>query len=510
MNLGLSAINVLSSSIVFIFYIMLYYQKYALEQILENSDKKTSSLLFGPPNSGMNDILFQFVRGFSKRLKPKPTLIVAHNKRMAHTIQKEAEEKCNQPVFIITSSDFGEYDDKIKICLIQNLKKHLPHFSEWRPEIVVLNCSHHYRAEEWESVLQDMLDILDANNCHPVFLGSSSSVERGDSRGLSKFFDEIVYLPSIAQLINMGVSSDFSTHVINAGEMKDSDNLKNNEIAPQSVINIYENYYKNQQILFFGHNISHSNDVAALFQSRGVNAVHIDSSLTEIQIKSAVDDFNAGKIKILCNCKIVDEGFYSINPQCIIDCGKTNSLRSYMERVSTLLNQKNENRKIIVDLASNYERFPDIKLLSMRTLHLNEETYNLNSTTRNCPNCHHNSTWFDNKCHECGYTWVRGIGENSNIHDDINNLMVIGHHIIDPAEHAFDKQGKMRDADTRNANIFSTAIHMEIKKRGYIALEKMENFAEICHFSYSVINKIKWMTENRGYKFENNNLSKSS
>jgi len=154
----------------------------------------------------------------------------------------------------------------------------------------------------------------------------------------------VVGLP-IRELIAQGYLSKFRTFApptvdtsglhIRGGDYKteEAEALMDKPAITGSAVSEYRKLCDGKRAIVFCVSIEHSQHVAAQFRAAGYAAIHIDGK-TDDQIRDmAIDDFERGRIQVLCNVDLCGEGL-SINAiECVILLRPTQSLGLYIQQV---------------------------------------------------------------------------------------------------------------------------------------------------------------------------------
>ena len=74
------------------------------------------------------------------------------------------------------------------------------------------------------------------------------------------------------------------------------------------ILKYYKKLADGKQAIAYCVNVAHSQEVCEMFNNNSVLARHIDSHTPEDEREKVLQDFKAGKFKILCNCNLISEG----------------------------------------------------------------------------------------------------------------------------------------------------------------------------------------------------------
>jgi DNA repair protein RadD len=203
-------------------------------------------------------------------------------------------------------------------------------------DLLVHNC-HHLPCKSWSDVLAKI------GKCFMV--GLSASPCRNDGRGLGNYFGAMVMGLNIRQLVAQGFLSPFRTFVpaqvdtsglhVRGGDYvtAEAEALVDTPSITGCAVSEYRKLCHDKRAIVFCTSIQHSKHVAEQFRAAGYAAVHIDGTTDDHLRDMAIDDFERGAIRVLCNVDLCGEGL-SINAiECVILLRPTQSLGLYIQQV---------------------------------------------------------------------------------------------------------------------------------------------------------------------------------
>jgi DNA repair protein RadD len=234
--------------------------------------------------------------------------------------------------------------------------------------LAVFDEGHHYvEAGFWARAVKlfDMAKLL--------FV--TATPERADGTGLGKghggFADVMVEGPTPRQLIDWGhlcrydyfcPESDFDVGGVAVTDKGDfnATAMRSRVVESHLVGDLVRHYLrlaKGTQGICFVESIATAEEVAARFNASGVSAVALSGKTEEGERERALQDFETGKILMLINVDLFDEGFnVPAATTCIIGRA-TMSLAKYMQMVGRVLRTaKGKEKAIIIDPVRNWER----------------------------------------------------------------------------------------------------------------------------------------------------------
>jgi DNA repair protein RadD len=299
---------------------------------------------------------------------------------------------------------------KVQLCSINSLARRMSKLT--KPQLVVLDEVHHLPSESWSNVLKEI------GECYMV--GLSASPCRLDGRGLGKYFGAMVKGLSIRELIAQGYLSKFRTFVpatvdtsglhLRAGDYitAEAESLMDTPVITGSAVAEYRKLCDGKRAIVFCTSIQHSKHVAAQFRDAGYAAIHIDGKTDDRVRDMAIDDFERGKIQVLCNVDIAGEGL-SINAiECVILLRPTQSLGLYIQQVGRgLRTWPGKECLTILDHVGSTLRFGFIDEPREWTLTMDTERQKKKPPPgiRVCPKCFAASAARALVCCDCGHVF---------------------------------------------------------------------------------------------------------
>jgi superfamily II DNA or RNA helicase len=152
--------------------------------------------------------------------------------------------------------------------------------------------------------------------------------------------DDIAFQMTYAELIDLGILVPVRTLTIDLGLRKDFERigtraaanddhhdddtlgaLLNKKIHHQSVVDhwIEQGGGERNGTVGFCPNVAHAAALAACFRENGINAAHVDGTMSERQVETILDEYEAGRHKVLLSCAMLIEGWDSPRTDCIVN-----------------------------------------------------------------------------------------------------------------------------------------------------------------------------------------------
>lgn len=230
--------------------------------------------------------------------------------------------------------------------------------------VVVHNCHHVLASNTW-------------GRCWNLFpqaygLGVTATPRRTDGYGLGSHedgvFDRMVLGPTMRELIDMGnlveykvfiPPSDFRPEALKRGSNGEftaasiADALEGSHVVGDAVKH-YMRFMPNQAGIVFASSLDESDKIADAFNASGIPAMSVSSKDDDEKRERAMREFKAGKLKVLSNFALYDEGVDVPGLYGVIDCAPTTSTIKFHQRFGRMLRTApGKSHGIYIDMVSN-------------------------------------------------------------------------------------------------------------------------------------------------------------
>ena len=282
-------------------------------------------------------------------------LIVAHRRELVEQIRDSIRR-------------LGIDNGNITVCSIQWLTYNINKVKE-TPQLVVIDEAHHALAKTYRMMWEAWHEAK--------FLGLTATPCRMNRAGFTDLFECLVMSWSIGQFIREGWLSLFDYYsikvdseeqrIINSLEKRGADgDYQAKELNAMlnrkpSIERLYESvarYAKGKKGIVYAININHAHNIAEYYREHGVNAVAIDSRIPAEVRRQTVEEFKAGKIRVMVSVDLFSEGFDCPDVEFIQLARPTLSLAKYLQMVGRGL-RKSEGKEtcVMIDNVGLYRMF---------------------------------------------------------------------------------------------------------------------------------------------------------
>lgn len=245
----------------------------------------------------------------------------------------------------------------IQLAMVFSWVKRRPAFE---PDVVVIDEAHHAKADSWFVVI----------GWYPraKLLGLTATPKRLDGKPMKPPFETIVCAPSIPalqalrRLALMRVlrpPSSFSVKNLrrNRGDYTRTalDKRADAKVVGESVT-AYLRHIPGMRTIMFGVSRRHARTTAEKMRDAGVAAEYVDGDTNERERDRSFDRFAAGRIDMVCNVGLVDEGFDVPECQAVMDVSPTMSVTKYLQRAGRAGRFDGDKVAVLADLVGNFYR----------------------------------------------------------------------------------------------------------------------------------------------------------
>lgn len=232
---------------------------------------------------------------------------------------------------------------RVRVMSIQWLSRHWDDVGD-RPQLVIIDEAHHAEASTYRMLW---------DRCPGArFLGLTATPCRMDGRGFTGLFDTLVMSCGIAEFIERGYLSLFDYVAIRPDgeeqrlidslskrgadgdyQIKEMDSVLNHSASIERLCGAVERFAAGKKGIVYAIGIAHARRIAEYYSARGICSAAIDSHTPEEERGRLVEDFRAGRIRVLVNVDIFSEGFDCPDVEFVQMARPTLSLSKYLQQV---------------------------------------------------------------------------------------------------------------------------------------------------------------------------------
>jgi DNA repair protein RadD len=433
------------------------YQQQVKDQVYEAWSKGHKKTLLVVPTGGGKTVIFcsivlDAINGVIDGEK-KPTAVFVHREELVGQISQTlakvgVSHNIIAPPNVIAQITKGHrrelgrafYNSQASVTVISLdtfNSRYEKSYRQWATKIklwVVDEAAHVLEDNKWGKA-------LDKLNADCLGLGVTATPHRLDRKGLGTktkggcgVFDRMIQGISTFWLIRNGFLSDFKIasptsnfvdHLAAAKEDKDYtlSQMQDATVKSNIIGDVVENYFKfanGKQAIIFATGLVSAAELERKFIDKGVPALFLSGESLKTYRSDGIDKFRQGKIKILINVDLFDEGFDVPAVEVVIMARPTTSLGKYLQMVGRgLRTAKGKTHAIIIDHVENVKRHGPPNII--RTWSLKSSPKRAIKTTRDCWNVPKCGLPFDKTLTFCPYCGVDAIDPNK-VNPKINRI----------------------------------------------------------------------------------------
>ena len=286
------------------------YQQEALQNLQNMRENKQSiALLYQATGTGKTVTAVLDAKSVGGR-----TLFVAHTMELV----RQAYETFRA---LWKEASVGQFADGVKECdaqvvcgSIQSVALNLDLFKEDAFDYLIIDEAHHAAAETYQKVLSYF---------KPRFiLGLTAPPERADDTNILEIFKNTAHRLDIQTAVEIGALVD--VRCIRIHTNIDMTQVRFNSVQynirdldvkicvterNRLIVDTWLDYVKDKRTVVFCASVRHAEQIAALFQERGVAAAAVSGSMKTSERNETLAKFASGELNVLCACDLLNEGW---------------------------------------------------------------------------------------------------------------------------------------------------------------------------------------------------------
>jgi DNA repair protein RadD len=199
-----------------------------------------------------------------------------------------------------------------------------------------------------------------------VHLGFTATPYRADNRGLGEFYEDLLVVASVRELIEYGYLVEPHVFTVPADRLPNlagvrvragdyaQDQLDQAVDQARLVGDIVEHWMKHAsgvRTIAFAVSVKHSKHIVERFREVGVAAEHLDGTTPTADRDAMLTRLARGETLVVSNCGVLCEGFDQPAVKCAILARPTKSTGLYLQQAGRILRPWQGQRAIILDHA---------------------------------------------------------------------------------------------------------------------------------------------------------------
>jgi DNA repair protein RadD len=338
-------------------------------------------------------------------------LIIAHRRELIHqTYRKLCEAGLPEAmVGVLMATDARRRPTApVQVASVDTLR--------YRPKpaahIVIVDEAHRELAKSYADVRALYPDAL--------HLGFTATPFRADNRGLGEFYEELVVVASVRELIDQGYLVEPRVFTVPEGELPDLRGVRTRggdydqgalgiAVDQQRLVgNIVEHWQKHAagvRTVAFAVSVVHSKHIVERFVQAGVSSEHLDGATPTHERDAILARLDRGETLVVSNCSVLAEGWDQPSVKCAILARPTKSTGLYLQQAGRILRPWNDTRAVILDhagCAREHGLPQDDREYSLESKPRQKRTLCID-LSRTCENCLAVLPIQTRTCPECGH-----------------------------------------------------------------------------------------------------------
>lgn len=387
------------------------YQQKAIDLFLQSSDKAPCIVI---PTGGGKSIIVAYL---IKALANKRILLLTHQKELIEQDVAKINSVLPEINVGIYSASIGSknFGDNVTAASIQSLYRYK---GELYYDYVIIDEAHLINNDK-KGMYRKLLEKINNTNPSLRVIGLTATPYRLGQGMVTDgdLFTSILEPVSIRQLIANGylaklTSKDTATHYdltkvgIRGGEYIESelqDAVSSIDTNEKLVNELITRASERKHWLIFCCGVKHAEQISSLLNEKGITSSYIVGSMSKKEREQILDDFVKGKIKALCNAKILTTGFDFPDIDMIALLQPTLSPGLYLQEIGRGLRVKTDKGNcLVLDFAGNVMRHGPVEQVQPPSKKKKGQGV---APSKTCPQCSEILATSVKACPICGYVF---------------------------------------------------------------------------------------------------------
>ena len=260
-------------------------------------------------------------------------------------------------------SPFRESDSRNVVGSIQSVSRHLSDFSPTSFDYLIIDEAHHATSQTYRRVL---------GYFQPRFvLGLTGTPDRADNQSILELFRESAHRLSLEEAINLGelapircvrVLTNVQLNQVRFNEVQyNRRDLEESILVPardRLIVETYLEHVPGRKAVVFCVNVRHGEAMAELFRKSGIAAESVSGRMPRVERDAHLAAFHNGRIRVLCACDILNEGWDCPDVEALLMARPTLSKVIYLQQLGRGTRKAPGKESLIVfDFVDNAMRY---------------------------------------------------------------------------------------------------------------------------------------------------------
>ncbi|MDR2171197.1 MAG: DEAD/DEAH box helicase [Planctomycetaceae bacterium] len=335
------------------------HQRDALKKLAEmRQNHETIALLYHATGTGKTITAILDAKSVGKKV-----LFLAHTKELVEQAAESFYLLCPDKTVGFFMENKREKDSDIVCGSIQSVALNIDLFSANDFGYLIIDEAHHATADTYQKILSFF---------NPEFtLGLTATPERADDLDILSVFKKTAHKLDLKTAVEIGelvpvrclrirTNIDLTKVRYNSIQYNSRD-LEDKIFVPERnrlIVETWSKFVKNKRTVVFCVSIKHAEEVVALFQQEGIKAELVSGKMKTSKRTEVLFDFAEGKIKVLCACDLLNEGWDCPQTEVLFMARPTMSKLLYLQQLGRGMRlSKDKECLMVFDFVDNANQF---------------------------------------------------------------------------------------------------------------------------------------------------------
>jgi superfamily II DNA or RNA helicase len=310
------------------------HQEEALETLARlRAEGVTIALLTHATGLGKTVVAIEDARRLNLR-----TLFVAHTRELVQQTADAFHRQWPEVTVDIFDSARGRPEAFVVVGTVQGVSANLELFDENDFGYLIVDEAHHATAETYQRIIGYFRTRF--------MLGMTATDERADHASLLEVFQTVAHRMELEEAIKRGllvpircvrVQTNVDLRDVRfSGLRYNQQDLETKLIIQERndlIINTYREHVPGKRAAVFCVNVRHAEMLAEGFTAAGFPAQAVSGRLPVEERKRRLDDYHAGRVRVLCACDLLNEGWDSPETEVLLMARPTMSQLLYRQQL---------------------------------------------------------------------------------------------------------------------------------------------------------------------------------
>lgn len=333
------------------------YQRRAVLKVRESFLSGNKSVVMVMPTGAGKSVCFAEIIRLAVE-KGSKVLWLVHRRNLVHQM-RDTLERFGIQAGVIMAGVESNTDEPVQIGTVQTYARRLQ-LDELEhnrffidADLVMVDEAHRIVSQQYQRIIK----LYESKR----IVGCTATPTRADGRGLGEVFDSLVDVVDVATLTEgcflapakyyVPAEPDLEKIRIVRGDY-DIKELGKRTNTPKLVGDVVENWLRLAEglpTIVFAVNVKHSLALRDEFLRRGVNAAHLDARSTDEERDFVFGEVERGRITVLTNVAIYQEGLDVPGISCVVMARPTKSMGLYRQMCGRALRPQTGKTAVIID-----------------------------------------------------------------------------------------------------------------------------------------------------------------